>query len=270
MKKLVLVISFLIILCSCNPTRNISYFQDAMQVDDTPAPVSQAIRLVPGDRIQFMVYVTGNPALTRLFYINNPYSYEALYESVVIGTSSASQNNYFIIDDKGYLDLPVIGKVKAAGLKRSELEQLVRQKIIDNGYGNEVTVTATHMNAGVTLVGEVNRPGRCSINHDQFTVLEALAMGNDLTVNARRDNIIVVRNIDGIDNVYQMDLRSLKDVVNSPAYYLQNNDVVYVQPSKKRIRESVNSGNDIYTSAFWLQLTTLEIRILRLLDKLNK
>ena len=130
-------------------------------------------------------------------------------------------------------------------------------------------MAATHLNNHITIIGEVNRPGRFAVDRDNLTILEALSMGGDLTLNGRRDNITVVRNIEGVDNAFQMDIRSLDEVIKSPAFYLQNNDVVYVQPTDKRIREASVTANELQTTDFWLQLTSLEIRILKLLDSLN-
>lgn len=250
----------LLTLTSCDASKKISYFQDAQLVADAPAPLVEDLLIQQGDKVQFMVKIQGNSALSNLFYYNVSEENE--------GGGELGAMNYYIVDDEGDVFLPVVGKIHAAGLKRYELEQRLKQSIMDNGF-KSVAVTATLLNAGVTFVGEVNRPGRLSIDNDNITILEALALAKDLTLNGRRDNIVVVRNVGGTDKVYQLDLRSLKQVVESPAYYLQNNDIVYVQPTKKRVREAVNSGNDVYTASFWLQMSSLEIRIINLLDKIN-
>ncbi|MCQ2095629.1 MAG: polysaccharide biosynthesis/export family protein [Bacteroidaceae bacterium] len=257
MKKLLPCLLCLTLFCSCAPSRKISYFKDAELVSGTDAPVMRSIVLMPGDQLQFMVCVNNHPEITSLFYFSES------------GTNTDPRYNYFVIDSNGDLDLPVVGSVRAAGQTRAQIEQLVRRRITACGYGEDVAVAATHLNNHITIIGEVNRPGRFAVDRDNLTILEALSMGGDLTLNGRRDNITVVRNIEGVDNAFQMDIRSLDEVIKSPAFYLQNNDVVYVQPTDKRIREASVTANELQTTDFWLQLTSLEIRILKLLDSLN-
>lgn len=258
--KLYVIVLGAMLLTACNASKKITYFQDADFLDGTPAPVVQDILLDIGDKVQFSVNVQSEPLLSQLFR----------YSSSNSGNGySNEQMNYFIVDEDGNITLPVVGKIQARGLRRSELEQKLKEGIIAQGYGDKVTVTSTLMNAGYTVIGEVNKPGRYPIYRDNVTVLEALADGKDLTINGRRDNVVVVRKVNGVDKVYQMDLRSLSDVLSSPAYYLQNNDVVYVQPTDKRAREAVNFGNDIYKTSFWLSLTNLEIQVINLINHLN-
>ena len=113
------------------------------------------------------------------------------------------------------------------------------------------------MNLGFSVLGEVNVPGRYKIDRDRFTILEALALAGDLTINAERENVVLVRQEDGKDRVYVLNLLDAKQLYSSPAFFLQQGDMIYVKPNDKRVRESTINGNNVRSASFWFSVTSM-------------
>lgn len=255
------------LLVSCSAPKDIAYFQDVTDKSkferpdskiSLETPVINDLIFRPGDEVGVVIKSLSNKELNDMF----------LMVTVREGSSSMpTSRNHFVIDENGNIDLPGVGIVKAEGYTRSELEKAVREKVVNDGLAKDATVTVSSLNLGVTLIGEVNRPGRYEFDNDHMTILEALAMGKDLTINGMRENVTVVRNVEGKDVLYKVNLLSMEDVVKSPAYFLCQNDVVYVVPTKKRRRQSTPYSNQVYTTRFWVSLSNLELKILRLIKR---
>ncbi|MBO6306739.1 MAG: polysaccharide biosynthesis/export family protein [Paludibacteraceae bacterium] len=146
---------------------------------------------------------------------------------------------YYIVDESGDIEFPVLGKLRVAGLRRNEVENLVKKEL-ESQLVNP-TVHVNLIGAKVSVMGEVARPGQIPITSGRVTVLDALAAAGDLTPYGRRDNVLVSREVDGKMQMARLDLRSA-DIYNSPYFFLQQNDVVYVSPNKVRAVSSTNAG----------------------------
>ena len=146
---------------------------------------------------------------------------------------------YYIVDEEGNIQMPVLGDIHVAGLKRAEVARLIKTKLEQQVMNPLVQVSL--VNAKVSVLGEVAKPGQVPMTTGRLTILEALAAAGDMTPFGKRDNVLVTREIDGKVEMARVDLRSA-DLVNSPYYYLQQNDVVYVSPNKVRAVSSANAG----------------------------
>lgn len=146
---------------------------------------------------------------------------------------------YYTVDEEGAIDLPVLGKVQVAGLKRTEAEALIKSLL--EAQVVQPTVQVNMINARVSVLGEVTTPGQIPFTKNRMTIFEALAAAGDLTVYGQRHNVLVTREVNGKVEMGRVDLRSA-DIYTSPYYYLQQNDVVYVSPNKVRAVSSTNSG----------------------------
>jgi polysaccharide export outer membrane protein len=164
------------------------------------------------------------------------------------------------VDDKGYLTLPIIGKIKCAGLTRHELETEIEKRIKDSNYIAEPQVNVRFANLCISVLGEVNRPGRYDIKRDNITILEALAMAGDLTIFGRREDVAVIREIDGKNVITKLDLRS-SDIFTSPCYYLEQNDIIVVNPNKYKAATSEINQN----RSFWISLASTGVAIATLI-----
>jgi polysaccharide export outer membrane protein len=155
------------------------------------------------------------------------------------------------------IDFPVIGKIKVAGMSREELSAHIKGLLIGGGLIKDPIVTVEYMNLTVSVLGEVNKPGRVYVDKDRITVIDAISMAGDLTIHGRRDRVMVMR-VDGDDRItYTLDLRSAEGIYTSPAYYLRQGDVVYVSPNSMRSRQSTVNGNNVLSASFWISITSL-------------
>ena len=247
---------------SCNPQKKVTYLQDTENMMKLRASYDQNIVLKPEDQV-FIIVSCRDPQISAMF--NLPY-----YTNRIGGVESFSSSNFTInsyssansvvgytVDTEGNIDFPILGKISVAGLKRQEVADLVKQKLIESNQIKDPVVTVEYMNLGVAVLGEVVRPGRFRIDRDHFSIFDALSMAGDLNINGKRQNITVIRHtLDG-DQVYKVDLTNGKEIYKSPAFYIQQGDVVYVAPTSKRARESSVNGNTIRSASFWVSIASL-------------
>ena len=223
----------MLMLCSCASTKDIAYFQNKLV--DQPEKIDKhaGILIQPKDQLSIVVS-SRNPELVAMF--NLPViSYQAGSE-VVAGAGQQRLLGY-VVDNDGYIDFPVLGKLYVAGLTRWQLAEMIKDKLIKDGLLSDAVVTVEFMNFKVSVLGEVTSPGTYAIQGDKVTVLQAISMARDLTIYGERSNVSVIRERDGERVIYEIDLRNV-DLFKSPAYYLQQNDIVYVQPNKYKERQS--------------------------------
>ncbi|MBQ1859204.1 MAG: polysaccharide export protein [Paludibacteraceae bacterium] len=146
---------------------------------------------------------------------------------------------YYTVDEEGNIEMPVLGKIHVAGLKRTEVETHIKSLLESQVLNPMVQVQL--VNARVSVLGEVNAPGQIPFTKNRMTILDALAAAGDLTVYGQRHDVLVTREVNGKLEMGRVDLRSV-ELYTSPYYFLQQNDIVYVTPNKVRAVSSTNSG----------------------------
>lgn len=257
-KKLLVFACTMLLLVSCNTQKEIAYFQDLESSKDSPLTTSSVIRIKPEDKISIIVN-SKDPELAALF--NLPYISNQIGSTRSSSQNSNSQISGFTVDSEGYIDYPIIGKIYVNNMTREEIADYIKSELISRNLIKDPVVTVEFMNLTISILGEVKSPGRYNIDRDKITILEALSMAGDLTINGKRDNVQVLRNVDNKQVTYTLDLRSAQDIYSSPAYYLQQNDVIYVEPNSKRARESTVNGNNIRSASFWVSIASLTMTI---------
>nr|WP_244289987.1 polysaccharide biosynthesis/export family protein [Flavobacterium resistens] len=166
----------------------------------------------------------------------------------------------YLIDQSGNIEFPVIGKLHVGGLTRTEVLKLLQDKI--STYIKNPIINLRIMNFKISLQGEVNLPGTYPIASERVTLVEALSMAKDLTIYGRRDNILVIRETNGVKSYNRVDITK-SDFINSPFYYLAQNDVVYVEPNQTRINSSaVGPNTSVIISAISI-LVSLSVLIFK-------
>lgn len=247
----------LFLMTSCNVSKRITYFQDIQEyqmangTEEQPAP---EIRLRPEDKISIIVN-SKVPELTALF--NLPYTTRTLGATSESVSNTSHGTSGYIIKADGTIDFPVLGAVQAAGLTRDELSLHIKSELISRNLVNDPVVTVEFINLQFAVMGEVKAPGSYRINRDHITLLDALSMAGDLNINGRRDNVLVLRpNASGKLLAYIVDMRSFESVQNSPAYYIHQNDYIYVEPNKKRANESTVNANTVQSATFWISVVS--------------
>ena len=256
-KNLIPFIVMLLCMASCATDKKITYFQDIAVATDTTGAMRLApdITLRPDDKISIIVN-TRDPELTALF--NLPYTSRILGQTSETVSNTAQGASGYIIKGDGTFDFPVLGLIPVAGMTRDQLSAHIKNMLISQNLVNDPVVTVEFMNLQYSVMGEVKSPGNYKITRDRITLLEAISQAGDLTLNGRRDNVLVMRpDSTGKLYAYQVDMRSFEDVVNSPVYYIHQNDYIYVEPNKKRANESTVNANTVSSASFWISIVSL-------------
>ena len=243
-------------MASCATNKQISYFQDAVNADSAAIALSDPqIRFRPDDKLSIVVSCR-DPELANLF--NLPYTTRYIGSQSLSATVSSNQGVMcYTIDPEGNIEFPELGKIHVAGMTRNEVAAFIKGQLIGRSLVQDPVVTVEFANMQFSVIGEVKSPGRYNINQDKVTILDAISMAGDMTINGKRKNVQVLRT-DSLGNVmtYSVDFTSIDSVRNSPVYYLAQNDLVYVEPSKKRARESEASGNTLASPSFWISIVS--------------
>jgi polysaccharide export protein len=214
----------------------------------------QEIKIQPEDKISILVN-SKDPQLANLF--NLPVITRQIGQTSTSSSGSNQGVSGYTVDAEGNIDFPVLGKIHVAGMKREEIASHIKNELISKNLVKDPVVTVEFMNLAISVLGEVGKPGRYNIDRDKITLLDAISMAGDLTIYGKRDNVYVMRNEGGKQTSYQVNLLSAQDVYSSPAYYLQQNDVIYVKPNSVRARQSTVNGNNVRSTSFWISLASL-------------
>lgn len=247
-----------LVLFGCSTPKNIAYMQDSYNDAIVETIKANPIRLKPMDKISIVVN-SRDPQIATMFNL--------IYTSVHLGAGTSLSGGFgngggqmvlpYTVDKDGEIDFPVLGKVKVAGLTRAETADHIKNLLIASNQIKDPVVTVDFMNLGFSILGEVSRPGRYRIDRDAYTILDAISQAGDLTINGQRENVTLIRNYGTAQEIfYKMNLTDTEDIFSSPAYYLEQGDIVYVTPNPKRRRESTVSANSAFTPSFWISLAS--------------
>lgn len=210
------------VLCSCGTSRGSSYLAD-MRGDSTfLAAEASEIRLQPFDKVSIVVSCR-DAKLSALF--NLPAVAQGVAGADTVTVQGFSQ---YTVDRDGNIDFPVLGTLHVAGLTRAGLCKDIKGRLAEGRLLDDCVVTAEFCNLALSVLGEVRSPGRYAITRDCITIFDALGLAGDLTHDADRRHVTVVRREEGRQVSYEVNLTSAASVYASPAYYLRQNDVVYV------------------------------------------
>lgn len=237
LKKIVTLLFCSLLLASCASRKKIVYFQNISASSVSETTIYEP-RLKPDDLLMIIVSAP-EPEAAKDF--NLP-AFAVM--SSVPGTmniaSSQLQYQTYLIDNQGYIQFPVIGALKLGGLTRQEALALLKGQLIK--YINNPIVTLRIMNFKVSVMGEVLRPGVFPVTSERVTLPEAITMAGDMTIYGSRTNVLVIREINGQKTYNFVDMTQA-DFINSPFYYLSQNDLVYVEPNKTKVNSSVVGPN---------------------------
>jgi len=218
----------LLFFVSCGSRRNVIYFQGSQSQHDFSKELSEhEVRIVNNDNLLILVS-SKNPQAAEMF---NVIRFDRAMQPQIL------QWQGYLVDQNGNINFPLIGEIHLSGLTKAEAIALLQEKILT--YINDPVVNIRFMNYKVSVIGEVNKPGNYTVDDEKITIVQSLALAGDMTIYGNRRNIIVSREIDGRQKFFKVDITT-PDIFNSPVYYLQQNDIVYVEPNKARVRSSTN------------------------------
>ncbi|WP_422797044.1 polysaccharide biosynthesis/export family protein [Sphingobacterium sp. HJSM2_6] len=246
--KLLFSIILLSFLFSCASRNELVYFQqDSVVLNTTNRQFTTKFQ--PGDILT--ISITADD-----LKVSSPYNQVNIYQAGTLQSNSPFVPTY-TIDQDGFIDFPQLGKIKLGGLTRLEAIDYIKKEVGKDIHNPGANITLR--NFKISVLGEVVRPGTFTIDNDRVSILEALGLAGDMTINGVRKNVLVVREEDGQKNEYRIDLTK-RESLNSPVYFLKQNDVIYVEPNGARIQSSKYTQNtSIFVSIAGLIITIVAV-----------
>lgn len=235
----------ILLLSSCSSKRNIVYLQDLKTGVPYNVGEKHEAAIQPNDRLN--IYVSCRNQELAL-----PFNRKGAYQMGTNGEVSSLNNSNnngedvkgYLVDKDGNIEFPELGKLHVEGLTAKELSKMIKDKIVRGNYIPNPMVTIDFLNFKVYMLGAITN-GPITVDDGQINLLQAISQAGDLGTNARTDNVKVIREVNGKRMVYQFDIRK-KDIYSSPAFYLQQNDIVYVEP-KYRKRDAYDIGSRYFS-----------------------
>jgi len=228
LKNFILFLSLSILLFSCGSRQDIVYFQDVDQMGMSRPIKSYSPVIKPADMITINVSALDYDAV-------RPFNLPAVSFIREDGEIGRAAQQTYLVDSNGNIDFPVLGTLKLAGLNRIQATSFLKDML--KVYIKNPIINIRTVNFKVTVLGEVNRPGSYIIQNERITIIEALGLAGDMTIQAERRNVLVIREENGKKTYNRVNMTS-EEVFNSPVYYLTQNDVIYVEPNNSRIKSS--------------------------------
>ena len=265
MKKFIsfiFAVTLLIAMSSCGTSKSVAYIQNSDSINYDNSRYLYDAKIMPKDQLTISVN-TVNPeaSLPYNLLLQNSYA-----QGRTLSTTGGTLMPY-LVDNEGYINFPVVGRLKVSGLTKSECENMILEKIRPYMAETENPVVTVRMSSySVSVIGEVARPGSFQVAREKITILEAVAQAGDLTIYGVRDKVKLIReDATGKKEIHTLDLTNA-NIVNSPYYYLQQNDIVYVEPNKVKA-QNARVGN---MTTLWFSATSILISLTSLLYNILK
>ena len=226
MKNLIYYLILLLTMFSCKPKENMVYMEKEKAVAETE--INQAVfygtHIQSGDLLDIKVTAFDENAVRpfNLYSMNNSTS-----TGQMIGQTAQLAPQGYLVDNEGFIYFPVLGKLYIKGMTLAQLRADLEKRLL--AYLTDPLVSIKQLNFNITVLGEVKNPGQYTNPSDKITVLQALGLAGDMTDYGNRTNVKLIREIDGVSKTYTIDFTN-KNITNSPYYYMQQNDVLYIEP----------------------------------------
>ena len=250
-----MVVTMILMMVGCGSSKQVAYWQN---IDSISLAASKGLfdaKIMPKDELTILVQTT-DPLTSEPFNLRSTGQ-----------TSSKNQITGYLVDNDGMINFPIVGKIHVAGLTKTECEDLIKSKIQPYLARTENPLVSVRTSSyRITVIGEVNRPGVIPVTTEKISLIEALAEAGDMTIYGKRDNVLLVReDKSGEKHKVRLNMNDA-NIINSPYYYLQQNDIVYVEPHKVKARNTFfGSNTSIFYSVIGIttSLASLLITILR-------
>lgn len=242
-----------ILLEGCSKAKDFVYIEDIQPNITMHLQDQRPIKLQVGDRLTINVH-SRDKELVEMFNVGGG------------AASTDHTQSAYTVDDNGCIEMPIIGSVRVKGLTRMELQNMIRYKLLASKLLRDPIVNVNFVDMAYYVVGDMGT-GRHAIDRDHITFMEAIAECGDISMTGRRDNILVLRTIDGQQTPYEVNVLNTYDFYSSPVYYLQQNDVIYVRPTNQKIDQTSLYGSQWRTPTFWMSTFSSVIGIFALLMK---
>lgn len=255
-EKLVCLLLAVLSLTACSTPKNVLYIQDVNPSKPQELSHNYEVTIQQDDLLGITVS-SKDPELVTPFNM-------AIQAS---STVAPQQGMGYIVDLNGNIDFPLLGKIHVNGLTRMQLSSLIQDRLMKEDYVKDPIVIVKFQNFKVSVLGEVNTPGSFTVPSERITLLEVLSMAGDLSIFGNRNKVTVIRESNGKRTVMFQDLTS-SEIFNSPCYYLQQNDIVYVEPTKNKMRQKeVNPATTRLT--IWISSISALVSIVSLIVNIS-
>ncbi len=219
---------------SCVNMKKVRYFDQIQEGVTNSASINLEPVIQKSDILSITV-TSPNPEATAMF--NAPNMVFSTATNTMAATGNIAPSYGYLVNQDGFIEFPSLGKIQAAGLTKQKLKEDITAQLLEKELLVEPIVTVRYLNYRVTVIGEVSRPTVVTVPNERITLLEAIGMAGDLTIFARRDNVLLIREEKGTKIVKRIDLNS-PDIITSPYFYLKSNDVIYVEPNSAKVAQS--------------------------------
>lgn len=269
MKKILLLFFTGLLLAGCGSLKKVTYFNDIDGSEQFTLSKSYEITIQPSDFLSIVVNTESVTDAELALSFNGPMMDAGMRGNVSSGSYNSSfsydrDRRGYLVDPNGDISFPLLGKIHVQDMTRDSLMSHIESRIREEGFIASPIVTASIVNLKVAVMGEVSRPGQFSITSDRITILEALSMAGDMTIYGNRRQVKVIREADGVRSIAVLNLNK-KETFESPYFYLRQNDVVYVEPNKRKAEQGSVSpmwSLGVSTGSLLISLTTLIMTII--------
>ena len=253
----------ILLIASCTGSKNVAYFQNLEQVNLEKSTGLYDARIMPKDMLTITVStLTPEAAAPFNLIVGSSVS------STGSLTSGAGSLQGYLVDNEGNINFPVVGSIHVGGLTKTECQDLIVEKIKPYLAESEKPIVTVRMSSyHVTVIGEVNKAAVIPVTTEKMSIIEALAEAGDLTIYGKRDNVVLIREgATGKKEYHRINLNDA-NLFASPYYYLQQNDVVYVEPNAMKARTASVNGNTFRTVGFWMSVSSFLMSLIVLITK---
>lgn len=233
---------FICAVTSCISTKNVSYISNAADSVYEKNNINNDILIQKNDILSISINSL-NPDASAIFNTINNY---VINTSTVAGTNA--QSTGYLVNSDGAIQLPILGNIQAEGLTKNQLKNNITNLIVQQKLLIDPIINIRHLNFEVTVIGEVGKPTVITVPNEKISLLKAIGLAGDITIYGKKDNVLLLRELDGKKMVQHINLNS-KNFLNSPYYYLQPNDIIYVEPNKDKVA-SVQRGWQLLPAIF--------------------
>lgn len=271
-RSMVIAASMALLVTSCKTPKNVTYLQEFDNGDVMTVAPAKNITAQPGDRISILVH-SKDAALAEQFNlpVQTRRSGEVRTGTLASGmygnNSSNGQAASYVVDSFGDIEYPVLGTVHVEGMTRHEIARMIENEIKTRKLIKDPTVTVEFLDHSITFLGAVSSPGRKIFDRDRLTLLEGIGLAGDLLITGQRTNVRVIRMEDGKEKAYEVDLTDPNSVYSSPVFYLQPNDLIYVEQNNMTKRSTTPMGSQAFTPAFWMSMFSFVSSVVLLVVK---
>ena len=237
-------------IASCSTQKKVPYFQDLKNGGSVEVALSQEITIKPGDKLSIHVNSKDEELVA-------PFNLRRSQQNIGSQTDLA-----YTVDKDGNIEFPYLGSIRVEGMTRDDIAKHIKQELLDRKMVQDPTVIVDLSNLQISILGDVSKPGKYNIEKDKYTIIDAISTAGDLAITAKRDNIMVLRQENGEQKTYFVNLNDASQLFSSPVYYLQQNDIVYVEPNSKASGQSSINSNTMRSTSFWFSAVSLVLTLI--------